>query len=95
MLKAFSELFESQLKKVSGSTDMSLGWGANLCGRIGSGKRGSNPSQQAMEAMNIGSQQDIGADDNCFLRIHIPFPAQNNHVNEPLETRSKDVVLFE
>jgi len=93
VLKAFSELFESQLKKVSGSADLSRGWGANLCGRIGA-KRGSNPNQQAMEAMNLGAQQDVAPDDNCFLRIHIPFPAQNQ-VSEPLETRAKDVVLFE
>lgn len=95
VLKAFSELFESQLRKVSGSTDLSLGWGANLCGRIGA-KRASNPNQQAMEAMSFGAQQDVAPDDNCFLRIHIPFPAQHSNVAaEPLETRSKDVVLFE
>ena len=95
-LKAFSELFELQLKKVSNSNaiDGQLpDWGANLCGRIGANNKlkPPNPSQQAMEAMKQGLQAGIANEDNCFLRIHIPFPGSGGQK----ETRSKDVVLFE
>jgi hypothetical protein len=98
-LKSFSELFENQLRKLTNyGIDKNLtrgklpDWGPNLCGRIGANKnKPHNPSQQAMEAMKQGLQSRIAPEDNCFLRIHIPFPGSGGEK----ETRSKDVVLFE
>lgn len=103
-LKSFSELFENQLRKLSSFTtgideNVTKGkrgqlpdWGPNLCGRLGANKpKASNPSQQALEAMKQGLQAGTAPEDNCFLRIHIPFPGSGGEK----ETRAKDVVLFE
>ena len=92
-MKEFAYLFEKQLQKVSGSEDIQQGWGANLCGRIGARK--SNPSVQAGKAATAGRSCEQAPEDNCFLRIHIPFPGSQGSHTEPLETRAKDVVLFE
>jgi len=80
LMKRFSQLFERQLLNVTGGTD----WGANLCGRLvhrrasnpGSRK---NPSVQAQAAAAKGAKQEYEGEDNCFLRIHIPFPASRNN----------------
>lgn len=113
IMKRFSELFERQLQSVTGASN-NADWGPNLCGRLVR-RRGSNalskknPSAQYQEAAQQGLKQEYEPEDNCFLRIHIPFPASktvNNgdHVQTgglngsdtpPSETRSKDVVLFE
>ena len=58
------------------------------------GARKSNPSGQAQEALNVGRNAEVAAEENCFLRIHIPFPGTHGR-DDPPETRSKDVVLFE
>lgn len=108
LMKRFSELFERQLQSVTGAAN-NADWGANLCGRLVH-RRGSNsaknPSVQYKEAVEKGSKQEYEPEDNCFLRIHIPFPATRGNGAEPRhgleddsltpgETRSKDVVLFE
>ena len=111
LMKRFSELFERQLQSVTGAAN-NADWGANLCGRLvhrrGSASRSSNvknPSVQAMQAAAKGARQEYEPEDNCFLRMHIPFPATRNEHHDPGldtsftsasgETRSKDVVLFE
>jgi hypothetical protein len=92
VLKSFSLLFEAQLRKVAGVENIvDHDWGANLCGRIGARKI-ANPSIQAQVATEKGLHAVISPEDNCFLRIHIPFPGSQS---ENQETRSKDVVLFE
>ena len=115
ILKRFSELFERQLQSVTGAAN-NADWGANLCGRLVR-RRGSNgpaakktPSAQYQEAAQQGLRQEYEPEDNCFLRIHIPFPASRGGGDStscqdglirpgsdtpPSETRSKDVVLFE
>jgi hypothetical protein len=116
IMKRFSELFERQLQSVTGTAN-NADWGANLCGRLvhrrgstpGKNKTPSsqkNPNIQYQEATAQGSRQEYEPEDNCFLRIHIPFPASRAlvHDEDPNtsfisanggETRSKDVVLFE
>jgi hypothetical protein len=82
LMKRFSQLFERQLQSVTGRND--AGWGANLCGRLVH-RRGSNsaknPSIQVQQAAAQGSKQEYENEDNCFLRIHIPFPASRNNGN--------------
>lgn len=113
IMKRFSQLFERQLQSVTGESTNG-DWGPNLCGRLvrrrasnGSSKK--NPSAQYQEAAQKGLKQEYEPEDNCFLRIHIPFPAsRGNNAQQttsnggltgcdtpPSETRSKDVVLFE
>lgn len=79
LMKRFSELFERQLQSVTGTSNNS-DWGANLCGRLvhrrsSNGNAKKNPSVQVMEAAQQGAKQEYEPEDNCFLRIHIPFPA--------------------
>ena len=116
LMKRFSELFERQLQSVTGAAN-NADWGANLCGRLvhrrssNSAAAKKNPSVQVMEAAQKGLKQEYEPEDNCFLRIHIPFPSSrgngNSHCDEEGldannsftsahgENRSKDVVLFE
>ena len=81
MMKRFSQLFERQLQSVTGRND--AGWGANLCGRLvhrrGSNSAAKNPSIHVQQAAARGSKQEYEPEDNCFLRIHIPFPASRNN----------------
>ena len=71
-------------------------WGKNLCGRLSSSnkKGGSNPLLTSMETPNT-------AEDNCILRIHVPFPAGRSQMEKSESQKrledcvSKDVVLFE
>jgi hypothetical protein len=110
IMKRFSELFERQLKSVTGAAH-NPDWGANLCGRLvrrrASNGVKKNPSAQYQEAAQQGLKQEYEPEDNCFLRIHIPFPASKEQPGSGgdglagpetppgSETRSKDVVLFE
>lgn len=87
LMKRFSQLFERQLQSVTGRND--AGWGANLCGRLvhrrgsnsGGGSSGAakNPSVQIQQANARGFKQEYEPEDNCFLRMHIPFPASRNN----------------
>ena len=110
LMKRFSELFERQLQSVTG-TSTNADWGANLCGRLvhrrnskGNKNGAKNPSVQVMEAAAKRTNQEYLPEDNCFLRMHIPFPASRDLHPEGLdasfnsangENRSKDVVLYE
>ncbi len=77
-MKRFSQLFERQIQSVTGTAN-NVDWGANLCGRLvhrrTSNPHKRNPSVQVQEATAQGAKQEYEPEDNCFLRIHIPFPA--------------------
>lgn len=96
----FAELFERQLTKVSGTSDVGdAEWGPNLCGRLSSTKKkgGSNPLLSSMADPNSSTNP---AEENCILRIHVPFPAGRSQMEKSDSQRleecvSKDVVLFE
>lgn len=93
ILERFAELFEQQLSSLSGSGTGD--WGPNLCGRLKA------PTVLADSACAIrpragaagsAATRELTARDNCFLRIHIPFPGKMK-AGEPVKTR--DVVLYE
>ncbi|CAJ1348211.1 unnamed protein product [Effrenium voratum] len=93
----FAELFGRQLTRVAGTDDVGgAEWGPNLCGRLSnSKKKGSNP---LLSSMGSGPPEP---EENCILRIHVPFPAGKGGGIEESDSRrleecvSKDVVLFE
>jgi hypothetical protein len=85
LMKRFSELFVRQLQSVTGA-QYNGDWGANLCGRLVHRRNSSqnssqrkNPSIQVMEAAQKAAKQEYESEDNCFLRIHIPFPASRGN----------------
>ena len=97
----FAELFERQLTKVSGTSDVGdAEWGPNLCGRLSQTKKkgGSNPLLSSMADPNAAPNP---AEENSILRIHVPFPAGRSQMEKSESQRrleecvSKDVVLFE
>lgn len=89
LMKRFSELFERQLQSVTGERN-NADWGANLCGRLVYRRNSvtqhlqkKNPSVQVMEAAQKAAKQEYEREDNCFLRIHIPFPASRGNGGHP------------
>ena len=86
LMKRFSELFERQLQSVTGNK---ADWGANLCGRLVHRRNSiqqsqrKNPSVQVMEAAQHGAKQEYEPEDNCFLRMHIPYPASRGNGSHP------------
>ncbi|CAK9027663.1 Uncharacterized protein SCF082_LOCUS18022 [Durusdinium trenchii] len=96
----FAELFERQLTKVSGTSDVGdAEWGPNLCGRLSTQKKkGSNAMLSSMADANSSLNPQ---EENCILRIHVPFPAGKGQMEKSESQRrleecvSKDVVLFE
>lgn len=99
----FAEMFQRQLRRVAGSSDVNADWGRNLCGRM-------SKKERSIEALHRLSEStpEYTAEDNCILRLHVPFPSVMQGADrdrDPAGTGtgsvglednvSKDVVLFE
>lgn len=72
----------------------------NLCGRLGANSIKNTDrigvSMSTADANNspvFNNRNLSDKEDNCFLRIHIPFPAKKDALTH--ETKCKDVVLYE
>eukprot|EP00397_Hematodinium_sp_SG-2012_P032745 GEMP01034892.1.p1 GENE.GEMP01034892.1~~GEMP01034892.1.p1 ORF type:complete len:329 (+),score=60.13 GEMP01034892.1:93-1079(+) len=101
VIERFADLFIRQLERVTGQ-NAEADWGTNFCGRIGSKK-----PQKLLTAFDYSSDQleeeeDSGSwepEDNCFLRMHVPFPAGSSKpATSNLEAEKRvcrDVVLYE
>ncbi|KAF4665539.1 hypothetical protein FOL46_003596 [Perkinsus olseni] len=116
LLKRFSELFERQLMNVSGDPTL-RDWGANLCGRMSpltkkkkgheKSKPQATPNLQYKNAIQTAEPDKYEPEDNCFLRLHIPYPTAYRNADDSCSPdgramrkdsslgKSKDVVLFE
>eukprot|EP00401_Gymnodinium_catenatum_P077891 CAMPEP_0117545060 /NCGR_PEP_ID=MMETSP0784-20121206/45900_1 /TAXON_ID=39447 /ORGANISM="" /LENGTH=341 /DNA_ID=CAMNT_0005341895 /DNA_START=99 /DNA_END=1124 /DNA_ORIENTATION=- len=95
----FSELFQRQVRSITGSDNINADWGSNLCGvkkRIASNAR---LNAMAEDSRLNAMTEDPHPEDNALLRLHIPFPtsSSDSHRSKNLEQDrvSKDVVLFE
>ena len=98
----FAELFERQLSRVSGQSDVGdAEWGPNLCGRLSQSHKKKAASNPLLAAQGDTTSPHYQADENCILRIHVPFPAgravmeKSDSQRRLEECVSKDVVLFE
>mmetsp|Transcript_87513 Transcript_87513/g.144858 ORF Transcript_87513/g.144858 Transcript_87513/m.144858 type:complete len:350 (+) Transcript_87513:86-1135(+) len=96
----FADLFQRQLRRVAGSSDVNADWGKNLCGRMSKKER----SMETLHRFNE-TAPEYTAEDNCILRLHVPFPSamsinlsgDGKDLFTPRleDSVSKDVVLFE
>lgn len=99
----FADLFQRQLSRVAGSSDSNADWGRNLCGRMSK----KESSVQSLHRFNEEKQSrpEYGAQDNCILRLHVPFPSamtismggdgSKSAITPSEDNVCKDVVLFE
>jgi hypothetical protein len=93
ILERFAELFEQQLSSLSGSGTGD--WGPNLCGRLKAPTVLADSAAAIRPRAGSAATRELTAKDNCFLRIHVPFPGKlmSGEPAEPVRTR--DVVLYE
>lgn len=109
ILVRFADLFQRQLTRVTGEEDAYADWGQYMCGSlkpshynnfISSSTMGKTRSShqlynQSMTPSPSAQSLEYEREDNCFLRLHVPYPGGKKDVRENCETHSKDVVLFE
>lgn len=104
VVERFADLFIRQLERVTGQY-AEADWGKNFCGRLSAKIPAEKPKSDIPDETNhaIQDKPDGGsweAEDNCFLRIHVPFPASASKDDPiwkatPEKMVCRDVVLYE
>ena len=98
VLVRLGELFVRQLEEVTGEAFFSnsrkqLDWGRNLCGRI-KRAQGEGLETQDVDAPDSPMDPHDGPEDNCFLRIHIPYPGGTAVPALKAGRKCADVVVY-
>merc|ERR1719316_1375826 len=91
-LERFAELFAYQLAELTDEPSGLGDWGPNLCGRLKPQRprvAGQKPGSSDPDLNSLGSEvpRELKPEDNCFLRIHIPYPGRRKHERGPVRTR--------
>ncbi|CAD7960785.1 unnamed protein product [Amoebophrya sp. A25] len=106
VLVRMANLFIRQLESITDTTwDGNQDWGANLCGRLGATALerrkmrmqalGANSTCYESFATDLPSNLAYDPEDNCFLRIHIPYPGgQAVKAHDNNARACQDVVLY-
>lgn len=107
VMKNFASLFERQLTAVAGPSALSVRhidsqWGRNLCGRVYKNHTQFHLDEVEGEDENEASARradnlrSYDPEENCFLRIHIPFPSKKDaRFDKNHDGRTNNVVLYE
>lgn len=90
VLQKFAQLFVRQLEDVTGENfETAQHWGPNLCGTLNPSALERRKDRGKQKAAPIAAE--IRAEDNCFLRIHIPYPGG---IEKMAGSACQDVVLY-
>lgn len=99
IIERFADLFLRQLERVTGQ-NVEADWGKNFCGRISQNTatkslRSGSGSDDGGEELKTQKEGSWEPQDNCFLRLHVPFPASKDSLLPTSPKMCRDVVIYE